>query len=237
MLLDVRDVSLGYDGKVLSEKISFQVAQGRYVCIVGENGAGKSTLMKAILGLHAPLCGAVTFGDGLKQCEIGYLPQQSSHQRAFPASVEEVVLSGCLNRCGLRPFYGRAERARASENMEKLGILPLRRRCYRELSGGQQQRVLLARALCATRKLLLLDEPTSGLDPGATAEMYAILRRLNREEGVTVLMISHDVLAATKEADTILHLSYRPLFFGTTQDYLASEGSKAFVRMEGGMRE
>ena len=236
MQIICRNVSLGYEGHIVSEGIDFTVSQGDYLCIVGENGAGKSTLMKAILGLHPPLSGKIEFSDGLKQNEIGYLPHQNHFQRDFPASVQEVVISGCLNRCGLRPFYRHAEHESARTNMEKLGVWPLKERCYRELSGGQQQRVLLARALCATRKLLLLDEPVSGLDPSATAEMYAIIRRLNKEEGITVLMISHDIFAATREADHILHLAHRPLFFGSTEDYRKSDVGRAFLRMEEGER-
>ena len=236
MQIICRNVSLGYEGHIVSEGIDFTVSQGDYLCIVGENGAGKSTLMKAILGLHPPLAGKIEFSDGLKQNEIGYLPQQNHFQRDFPASVREVVISGCLNRCGLRPFYRHAEHESARTNMEKLGVWPLRERCYRELSGGQQQRVLLARALCATQKMLLLDEPVSGLDPSATAEMYAIIRRLNKEEGITVLMISHDIFAATREADHILHLAHRPLFFGSTEDYRKSDVGRAFLRMEEGER-
>ena len=236
MQIICRNVSLGYEGHIVSEGIDFTVSQGDYLCIVGENGAGKSTLMKALLGLHPSLSGKIEFSDGLKQNEIGYLPQQNHFQRDFLASVQEVVISGCLNRCGLRPFYRHAEHESARTNMEKLGVWPLRERCYRELSGGQQQRVLLARALCATRKLLLLDEPVSGLDPSATAEMYAIIRRLNKEEGITVLMISHDIFAATREADHILHLAHRPLFFGSTEDYRKSDVGKAFLRMEKGER-
>ena len=234
MQIICKNVSLGYESHIVSEGIDFTVAQGDYLCIVGENGAGKSTLMKAILGLHPPLSGKIEFSDDLKQNEIGYLPQQNHFQRDFPASVQEVVMSGCLNRCGLRPFYSHTERRLAHRSMEKLGVESLRERCYRELSGGQQQRVLLARALCATQKLLLLDEPVSGLDPSATAEMYAIIRRLNKEEGITVLMISHDVFAAAREADHILHLAHRPLFFGSTEDYHKSDVGRAFLRMEGG---
>ena len=236
MQIVCKNVSLGYENHIVSENVDFAVAQGDYLCIVGENGAGKSTLMKAILGLNEPLAGRIEFSDGLRRNEIGYLPQQNHFQRDFPASVREVVISGCLNRCGLRPFYRHAEREIARANMEKLGIWPLRERCYRELSGGQQQRVLLARALCATRKLLLLDEPVSGLDPAAAAEMYAIIRRLNREEGITVLMISHDVFAAAREADHILHLARRPLFFGRTEDYRKSDVGRAFLRLEEGER-
>ena len=235
MQIICNNIALGYENHIVSQNISFSVAQGEYLCIVGENGAGKSTLMKAILGLHAPVSGQLSFGDGLKQNEIGYLPQQTNLQRDFPASVQEVVLSGCLNRCGLRPFYNRAERELARSRMERLGVLSLRNRCYRELSGGQQQRVLLARALCATRRLLLLDEPVSGLDPAATADMYAIIRRLNREDGITVVMISHDISSAVREADHILHLSHHPLFFGTTEEYLKSNVAKAFLRAEEGI--
>ena len=234
MQIICRNVSLGYEGHIVSEGIDFTVSQGDYLCIVGENGAGKSTLIKALLRLHPPITGQIEFSDGLKQNEIGYLPQQNHFQRDFPASVQEVVISGCLNRCGLRPFYRHAEHESARTNMEKLGVWPLRERCYRELSGGQQQRVLLARALCATRRLLLLDEPVSGLDPSAAAEMYAIIRRLNREDGITILMISHDLFAATREADHILHLAHRPLFFGSTEDYRKSDVGRAFLRMEEG---
>lgn len=235
MQIICNNIVLGYENHIVSQNISFSVARGEYLCIVGENGAGKSTLMKAILGLHPPVSGQLSFGDGLKQNEIGYLPQQTSLQRDFPASVQEVVLSGCLNCCDLRPFYNRAERELSRSRMERLGVLPLRNRCYRELSGGQQQRVLLARALCATRRLLLLDEPVSGLDPAATADMYAIIRRLNREDGITVVMISHDISSAVREADHILHLSHHPLFFGTTEEYLKSDVAKAFLRAEEGI--
>ena len=234
-LLSCQNLSVGYEGKPVLQNLSFEIFAGDYLCIVGENGSGKTTLMKTLLGLQPPIGGSILTGDGLQRNEIGYLPQQTSLQRDFPASVQEVVLSGCLNRCGLRPFYNRAERELSRSRMERLGVLPLRNRCYRELSGGQQQRVLLARALCATRRLLLLDEPVSGLDPAATADMYAIIRRLNREDGITVVMISHDISSAVREADHILHLSHHPLFFGTTEEYLKSDVAKAFLRAEEGI--
>ena len=232
-LLTCQNLTLGYDGTRVVENLSFTVESGDYLCIVGENGSGKSTLMKTILRLQTPINGQILTGDGLKQTEIGYLPQQTVVQRDFPASVREIVLSGCLNRCGMRPYFTREEKKLAEGNMEKMGILPLQKRCYRELSGGQQQRVLLARALCATRKLLLLDEPVAGLDPKVTAEMYALIYRLNREEGISVIMISHDIAAATRYASHILHLSHKPLFCGTTADYLKSRIGKAYG-LEGG---
>lgn len=220
-LLTCRDLSLGYDGHCVVSGLNFEVNAGDYLCVVGENGSGKTTLMKTILGLHAPLGGEVLTGDGMKRTEIGYLPQQTEVQKDFPASVWEIVLSGCLSRMGARPFYGAAEKRLARENIEKLGLTQFTKRCYRELSGGQQQRVLLARALCATRRALLLDEPVSGLDPHATAEMYDIIRRLNRDEGVAIIMISHDVEAALRDADRVLHLG-SDIFFGTREEYAAS---------------
>ena len=215
-LITCKELSIGYDGKAILQNINFSVAPGDYLCIVGENGSGKSTLMRTILGLQQPVSGEIRFGDGLGKKEIGYLPQQTQVQKDFPASVREIILSGCQNQCGLRPFYRKEEKEHARKTMEKLGIAHLSGRCYRELSGGQQQRVLLARALCATKKILLLDEPVSGLDPKATEEMYTIVRNLNRKEGVAVLMISHDIQAAAADATHILRI-------GKTASYMSQE--------------
>ncbi len=232
-LITVRDLSLGYEGRAITEKLNFTVNAGDYLCVVGENGSGKSTLMKTLLGLREPLAGEILFGDGLKKNEIGYLPQQTVVQKDFPASVWEIVLSGCQARAGLRPFYNKEEKALARENMERMGITDLEKRCYRELSGGQQQRVLLARALCSARKILLLDEPVSGLDPKVTAEMYSLIRQINKE-GITLIMISHDLSAAVRYADHILHIG-TTLFFGTKEDYLKSEEGKIFLLQQGGI--
>ena len=227
------NLTLGYDSRSIVKNLNFFVNKGDYLCIVGENGSGKSTLMKAILGLHSPMFGKISTGDGLTKNEIGYLPQQTLVQKDFPASVWEIVLSGCQSRCGLRPFYNKEEKAIARSNMQKMKIDHLADRCYRELSGGQQQRVLLARALCATRKLLLLDEPVSGLDPKVTAEMYQLIRDLNRNDGITVVMISHDIAAATEYASHILHIGKR-VFFGTKEEYFESEAGRVFSVAKGG---
>lgn len=213
------DLTLGYEGQEILSHLSFSVEKGDYLCIIGENGSGKTTLMKTILGLRKPMKGSVLTGDGLSRKEIGYLPQQSSIQRDFPASVREIVLSGFQGQCGLRPFYNREEKRQAEKNMALMGIADKKKRCYRELSGGQQQRVLLARALCATQKMLLLDEPVAGLDPKVTQEMYALIDRLNKEFGITIVMISHDIRAALQFANKILHIGDK-LFFGTREEYL-----------------
>lgn len=229
-ILTGSNLSLGYEGKEIIKDISFAIEKGDYLCIVGENGAGKSTLMKTILGLIEPIKGEVVFGDGLNKIEIGYLPQQTIVQRDFPASVEEIVLSGCQGRMGLRPFYSKEEKRLAIDNMERMNISHLAKRCYRELSGGQQQRVLLARALCATRKILLLDEPVSGLDPRAMSELYELIEKLNKE-GITVIMISHDIAVAIKYASHVLHIDNRT-FFGTKEEYLKSDAGKKFMILQ-----
>ena len=223
------NASLGYDGKPIVTDLSFTVNAGDYLCIVGENGSGKSTLMKTILNLTAPLAGAIRM-EGLRPTEIGYLPQQTQVQRDFPASVQEIVRSGFQGQCGLRPFYTREEKAVATRNLERLGLVGFERRCYRELSGGQQQRVLLARALCATRKCLLLDEPVSGLDPKAAAQMYEIIRQLH-QEGITIIMISHDLESALNHATHVLHIG-KELFFGTKEAYLRSGIGRSFLPKE-----
>ena len=225
--LTCENVSLGYDNKTILSNLSFSVNSGDYLCIVGENGSGKSTLMRTMLGLQKPMSGEISLGDGLKKGEIGYLPQQTDVQKNFPASVKEIVLSGCQARAGLRPFYNNQEKEMAAKDMKKMRIEEFSKRCYRELSGGQQQRVLLARALCATQKILLLDEPVSGLDPKVTAEMYELISGLNKE-GITIIMISHDIDVAISEASHILHICDKP-FFGTKEEYLKSELGSKFI--------
>ena len=227
-LIKVRGVSLGYEGKAIVTDLNFEVSKGDYLFIVGENGSGKSTLMKTLLGQKNVVSGKIEFGDGLKQKEIGYLPQQTPVQKDFPASVKEIVYSGCLNGCGLRPFYSKEQKKRANNIMEKLGISDLASSCYRELSGGQQQRVLLARALCATKKLLVLDEPVAGLDPVVTKNLYRLISDINKE-GTTVIMVSHDIHAAIEFASHILHIGNKPLFFGTKEDYQNSDGCHCFI--------
>lgn len=226
-LIKCNNLSLGYEGKAVVSHLDFTVNQGDYLCIVGENGSGKSTLMKALLGKKNVLSGSIEFGDGLKQSDIGYLPQQTPVQKDFPASVKEIVYSGCLNSCGKRPFYSAKQKEKAKANMEKLGIIDLASCCYRELSGGQQQRVLLARALCAASKLLVLDEPVAGLDPRITQNLYHIIQHINND-GMTVIMVSHDIQAASDYASHILHISHSPLFFGTKEAYLQSDTFKGF---------
>ena len=228
-----QNLSVGYDGKAVLQDLSFEVSAGDYLCIVGENGSGKSTLMKTILGLQNPIGGKVLTGDGLRKNEIGYLPQQTQVQKDFPASVREIVLSGCQGYCGIRPFYSKSEKRLAEENIKKMQIENLSKCCYRELSGGQQQRVLLARALCATRKILLLDEPVSGLDPKVSAQMYELIEKLNREDGITVIMISHDIGAAIRYASHILHIG-DSVFFGTKTEYLQSPQGRLFNIEKGG---
>jgi zinc transport system ATP-binding protein len=223
------NVSLGYETGIVAEGLDFTVSHGDYLCILGENGSGKSTLVKTLLGLHSAASGKITRNNS----GIGYLPQQTVVQRDFPASVREIVRSGCLGKSGFRPFYSKAERERAEQNMQRLGITELARQCYRDLSGGQQQRVLLARALCAADQMLLLDEPVTGLDPKAQNDLYELIAGLNRS-GITIIMVSHDVRAAVQYASHILHIgAKKQLFFGTAADYQASAIGQTFLAAGG----
>ena len=218
-LITLRDVTIAFEGVPAVEHVSYQVNRGDYMVLIGENGSGKSTLMRAMLGLVHPCAGTVRYGDGLKRNQIGYLPQQTAVQRDFPASVEEVVLSGCINQLGARFFYGKKLQRKAHEKMALLDIEKLSDKSYRTLSGGQQQRVLLARALCATDALLLLDEPVTGLDPGSTQELYGLIRRLNREHGVSVVMVSHDLHGSMADANKVLVVDRGVSFCGSIEEY------------------
>ena len=230
MIFECKDVTLGYENKVVAKNLNFKIDQGDYLCVVGENGTGKSTLIKTLLVLIKPLNGEVIANvQGKNHKGVGYLPQQTQAQKDFPASVWEVVLSGVLNNDHRCPFYNKKDKAEAEKNMEKLNILDLKKRCYRELSGGQQQRVLLARALCATDSVLILDEPVTGLDPAASMEFYETIKDLNKKENVTIIMVSHDIKNALNYATHILHLEQENDFFGTVEEYKKSNVSNMFL--------
>ena len=235
-LIICNNLALGYDGKAVIENLNFEVNEGDYLCIIGENGTGKSTLIKTLLNLIKPMSGIITTGKDWNENEIGYLPQQTELQKDFPASVWEVVLSGTLSKCGYRPFYSKKEKLLAEENIKKMDIWNLRKKCYRNLSGGQQQRVLLARALCATTNLILLDEPTAGLDPKASTDLYNVVQKLNLS-GITVIMVSHDIKASIKYASHILHMGKHRGFFGKKDDYLKTDLSKLFFNLGGSSNE
>jgi zinc transport system ATP-binding protein len=233
MLITCQDAAFGYDGHAVVSALNFSIDSGDYLCIAGENGSGKSTLIKGILRLIPPLEGSVTVDAAVKKTETGYLSQTAAVKNDFPAGVAEIVLSGNAGSMGLRPFYSREEKRRAEENMERLSITDLRKRCYRELSGGQQRRVLVARALCAARKLLVLDEPAAGLDPLIAAELYGLLKKSNRETGIAIIMVTHDVRTAARYANKVLHVKNKQCFFGGAAAYMRSDIGREFCGEEG----
>lgn len=228
-LIKCNNISLSYDGVDVLKDISFSIYDDDYLCIVGENGSGKSTLIKCLLGIKKADKGEIIMNGGLKHSDIGYLPQQTFIQKGFPATVEEVVISGCLSSRGYRPFYSKKEKQTAEMNMKRLGILDLRKRCYRELSGGQQQRALLARALCAAKKLILLDEPVTGLDPVAINELYNLIGELNQSDKITIIMVSHDIQNLLRNTKHVLHLNESSAYYGSVNDYLKSEIGSKFI--------
>lgn len=228
-LIECNNVCLSYENKIVTDNLNFTVDEGDYLCIVGENGSGKSTLIKAMLSLKSVTSGTLSFLNGISGKSIGYLPQQTTAQKDFPASVYEVVLSGCLSeKKGI--FFSSKQKQKALSNMEKLDILNLKKCSYRELSGGQQQRVLLARALCSAQRLLLLDEPVTGLDPVVTSDFYSLIEKLNKQYGITIIMVSHDLLYAANHASHIVHMKKSNSFFGTAQEYIQSDIFKSFER-------
>ncbi len=229
MILKCENVSLAYDGITVAENIDFTVNEGDYICVLGENGSGKTTLIKALLGLKKVSSGNIIYGDGVDAKNIGYLPQKQSFSTDFPANIREIVRTGFLGKRGFRPFYSAMERQRAEELMETLGVMQFAKRSFSELSGGQQKRVLLARALCSTEKLLILDEPTAALDPIVTEDLYTMTKKLNTEIGISIIMVSHDVAAAAKYANRILHIKHDQLFFGATEDYLETDLGKEYM--------
>ena len=224
-----KDLSVGYAGNIVSQGINFNLEASDYLCIVGENGAGKSTLMKTLLGLIPKLSGEIEYGEDLSKSDIGYLPQQTLLQKDFPASVREIVLSGHIGKGSLH--YSRIQKQIARESMEYMSISNLANKCYMDLSGGQKQRVLLARALCATSKLILLDEPVTGLDPKVTTDFYNLVKKLN-DDGISIIMVSHDIDSSIKYASHILHIAEKQLFFGETKDYIDSQAYKIFGIIE-----
>lgn len=227
-LIKCENLVMTYENKVAVDNVSFTIEKGDYLCIVGENGSGKSTLMKGILGLKKYSSGNIEYN--LKKNEIGYLPQQTIVQKDFPASVYEVVLSGCLNKSKFNPFFSKEQKSLATKNLELLGISDLAKKSYRDLSGGQQQRVLLARALCATGELLVLDEPVTALDPIATTDMYNVIKSLNKNNGITIVMVSHDIDSAIAYGNKIIHMGNKMEFFGTTNDYINSSSYKKIFK-------
>ncbi len=228
-LIKCENLSFAYSGNYVIKNLSFTVDEGDYLCVLGENGAGKSTLIKGLLKLKKPASGSISFSENLKAKDIGYLPQLSPNQKDFPASVNEIVLSGCLNKIRFKPFYGKKEKELAKKNMEKLGVLEIKNACYRELSGGQKRRVLLARALCAGSKVMLLDEPATGLDPVVTKELYEIIKKVNNEFNLSVIMVSHDIKSTLQYANKILHVRNEDTFFGSVEEYKNSELGKRFL--------
>lgn len=226
--LECRNITIGYEKDTVVSDVSFSVEKGEYISIVGENGTGKSSILKGILGLIPLRGGVIELEDRLLKSHIGYLPQQNPMQKEFPASVYEVVLSGCQNGKGISPFYSRKAKDAARKNIARLGMEEYIKKSFADLSGGQRQRVLLARALCATERMILLDEPVTGLDPVAIREMYTLIRRLNRELNITIIMVTHDMEKALEYSDKILHLSREAYFFGNVEEY---RGSKYFKEL------
>lgn len=227
--LTCKNITMAYDRITIMEDVNMEVCEGDYVSIVGENGTGKSSLIKGILGLVPLKKGEIIYGEGISKKNIGYLPQQTPAQNDFPASVMEVILSGCLGKSGFAPFYPAKAKKEVRKVMERLGITESAKKIFGSLSGGQKQRVLLARALMATDKILFLDEPIAGLDPLVTAEFYEIIADLNKKDNLTIIMVSHDIENAMRYSNKIFHMGEKDYFFGSKEEYKNSIQAKVFL--------
>ena len=224
-MIKLENLTIGYDNQIILKDVNLSINEGEYVCILGANGSGKSTLLKTVLGLIKPLTGKIIID---KKTSIGYVPQAKMLQQDFPATVNEIVMSGCLKKMKWRPFYTKKERDLANKNMKLLQISSLKNKSFSELSGGQQQRALIARALCATNKVLFLDEPFTALDGYGALKLYGILKKLNRDEHVTIVVISHDVDTILRYASHVIHVDETIVFDGTKEEYLESSFMKEY---------
>ena len=220
-LIKIKNLNFSYPSKKDAlKKVSFEIKEGSFVCIVGENGSGKSTLLKCILGLNKGYEGTIE-----REEKIGYLPQKSDIQTNFPASISEIVITGTIanNRKGI--FYSKEDKEIATNIMKDLDLYEMRNKCFADLSGGWQQRVLIARALCATKKIILLDEPTNGLDPSVSKQIYDVLDKLKKDKGITILMVSHDIERALSYADRVIEIKDGEVKFdGKPSDYRLGGG-------------
>lgn len=218
-LIEIKNLTLGYEKQSVIKNVNMSIDENDFICIVGPNGAGKSTLVKGILGLIKPMKGKVIYNN-LKQNFIGYMPQETKIDSNFPASVLEIVLSGTLNRLGFKCFYTKKEKEIALANLKLLGISNLKDKNFCDLSGGQRQKVLLARSLCASKKLLILDEPSNNLDSKSKKELYKNIVDLNKNKGMTIIMITHDLDHDNLIGNKILSLRENDIFFGSTEEFV-----------------
>jgi zinc transport system ATP-binding protein len=219
-ILELKQLRLGFGDNIVINNASLVLEEGDFACIVGANGAGKSTLVRAILGLIKPLGGDIHYCGDLKQTQIGYLPQETRPDSNFPATVEEIVLSGCLGHMGWKPFYCHKEKQHIRRSLKILGIESLAKKRFVDLSGGQKQKVLLARSLSATTKMIILDEPSNSLDHKSRKDFYKTLKNLNREQGLTILMITHDLDADDLIGNKVIAIKEGKVTLSETNDYL-----------------
>lgn len=215
-LISLDRIKLGYNNTTVIDGLSFNINKQDFICIVGPNGAGKTTLIRGILGLLPLKSGEIKFNT--KKNQIGYIPQETAVDPTFPASVFEIVLSGSLNNH--QNFYRAETKERAKATLKLLNIIKLKDASFSELSGGERQKVLLARALMATREILILDEPSNNLDQKSKRELYETLKKLNKEQKITIVMVTHDLDHKNLIGDKILSLHDKDYFFGTTEEYV-----------------
>jgi ABC-type Mn2+/Zn2+ transport system ATPase subunit len=218
-------VCVDRQGRRVLEDISFSLRAGHFLGVVGPNGAGKTTLLRAMLGLVPIAAGHIeVFGrpPGGASPEVGYVPQRHAVAPSFPATVRDVVMMGRLPRLGWLGRPSAADRDSVARSLARVGMQDRADRPIGRLSGGEQRRAMLAQALCASQKLLVLDEPTIGLDLPAEQSFYALLRSLKEELGLTVIAVSHDLVALAAEADELVCINRTMHVHGNPEEVVHS---------------
>lgn len=216
-LINIKNLSINYGDCSIINNLSFDINEGDFLCIVGPNGSGKSTLIKAIIGEVKYSSGSIIFSPSIKQNAIGYLPQNNKINESFPATVTEIIATGCLNR---HHFMNKEMKQKITQTIKTLHIASIKDKEFSELSGGQRQKVLLARALCATSKLLILDEASNNLDYNSKISFYKMLKKLNETDNLTIVMVTHDLDHNNLLGNKILSLDRDQPFFGSTKEYI-----------------
>lgn len=231
-IIEVKNVSFAYQDENVLEDISLNVHQGDYLGIIGPNGSGKTTLLKIMLGLLTPSHGTVElFGQDIRSfrewSKIGYVPQKATHfDVTYPATVYEVVAMGRYGKRGLFHWLNAHDHHIIRESLKQVDMLDYKDRIIGDLSGGQQQRVLIARALATQPEVILLDEPTVGVDVQTQESFYTLLKKLNHEYNLTLVLVSHDIQVVAAQATELACVNKTLMYDDDPQNFLKSNKLK-----------
>lgn len=224
-IVDLDHICFSYGYEEVIKDVSLQIHKGDYVGIIGPNGGGKTTLLKLMLGLLKPTDGTVRlFNKDIKNftawSKIGYVPQKRTIETSFPVTVEEVVAMGRYGKRGLFRFLNKLDLEKTHQALRYVDLLEYKNRLISDLSGGQQQRVFIARALAGEPEIIFLDEPTVGVDIKTQKEFYSLLRKLNHELKLTLVLVSHELDVVAHEATELGYINRTLEYYGDPDEFL-----------------